>query len=139
MEARLPPDKVEQIKTSLASFHSRKSCTLKELQSLIGTLNFACKVIPPGRPFLQRMIELIRNVSQPHHHIKLSSGFFKDLHTWQLFIASWNGASIFLSNSWTDSDSLELCTDASGSLGFGGISGQRCRHSFMRNECINAQ
>ena len=125
MEARLPPDKVERIKTSLASFHSRKSCTLKELQSLIGTLNFACKVIPPGRPFLQRMIELTRNVFQPHHHIKLSSGFFKDLHTWQLFIASWNGASFFLSNSWTDSDSLELYTDASGTLGFGGIFGPR--------------
>ena len=52
MEARLPLDKVERIQASLASFESRKSCTLKELQSLIGTLNFACKVVPPGRPFL---------------------------------------------------------------------------------------
>ena len=42
MEARLPPDKVERIRTSLALFKRRKSCTLKELQSLIGTLNFAC-------------------------------------------------------------------------------------------------
>jgi len=87
MEARLPADKVERIQTSLASFQRRKSCTLKELQSLIGTLNFACRVVPPGRPFLQRMIELTRNISQPHHHVKLSSGFFKDLLTWQQFIS----------------------------------------------------
>ena len=33
---------------------------------------------PPGRPFLQRMIELTRKVAKPHHHIKLSKGFFKD-------------------------------------------------------------
>ena len=47
MEARLPVDKVERIQASLALFQTTKSCTLKELQSLIGTLNFACKVIPP--------------------------------------------------------------------------------------------
>ena len=95
MEARLPPDKVEHIRTSLALFKRRKSCTLKELQSLIGTLNFACKVIPPGRPFLQRMIALTRKVSKAHHHISLSSRFFKDLHMWKEFISEWNGASFF--------------------------------------------
>ena len=79
MEARLLNDKVERIQTTLPSFKSRKSCTLRELQTLIGTLNFACRVVPPGWPFLQRMIELTRRVFQPHHHIKLSSGFFKDL------------------------------------------------------------
>lgn len=125
MEARLPPDKVERIQTSLASFQSRKSCTLKELQSLIGTLNFACKVVPPGRPFLQRMIELTRNVSKLHHHIKLTSGFFKDLNIWKQFVSGWNGASFFLSVSWVDSDSLQLFTDASGTLGFGGIFGSK--------------
>lgn len=125
MEARLPPDKVERIQTSLASFECRKSCTLKELQSLIGTLNFACKVVPPGRPFLQRMVKLTCNVTQPHHHIKLSSGFFKDLLTWKKFISHWNGAAFFLSTSWVDSVSLELYTDASGALGFGGIFGRK--------------
>ena len=79
MEARLPADKVERIQASLALFQTKKTCTLKELQSLIGTLNFAFKVIPPGRPFLQRMIELTRTVSKPHHHIKLGTGFFRDL------------------------------------------------------------
>ena len=86
MEARLPVDKVEQIQASLALFQTKRTCTLAELQSLIGTLNFACKVIPPGRPFLQCMIELNRKVNKPHHHIKLSKGFFKDLTMWQQLI-----------------------------------------------------
>ena len=60
MEARLPEDKVERIKSALSTFQSQRSTTLQELQSLIGTLNFACKVIPPGRPFLQRIIHLTR-------------------------------------------------------------------------------
>ena len=51
MEARLPADKVERIEASLALFQMKTSYTLKELQSLIGTLNFACKNIPLGAPF----------------------------------------------------------------------------------------
>ena len=86
MEARLPADKIDRIRTIFSEFETKKSCTLKELQSLIGTLNFACKVVPPGRPFLQRMIDLTRNIKQSHHHIKLNSAFFKDLAMWKFFI-----------------------------------------------------
>ena len=45
MEARLPPDKIDHLRAILDLFEHRRSCTLKELQSLISTLNFACKVI----------------------------------------------------------------------------------------------
>ena len=44
---------------------------------------------------------------------------------WQQFIHTWNGAGFFLPTSWLDSDSLELHTDASGTLGYGGILGQK--------------
>ena len=127
MEARLPVDKVERIQASLALFQTKRTCTLTELQSLNGTLNFACKVIPPGRHFLQGMIELTRKVNKPHHHIKLSKGFFKDLTMWQQFIHTSNGAGFFLPTSWLDSDSLELHTDASGTLAsIVGASGSIC-------------
>ena len=62
MEARLTVDKVERIKGALSSFQSLRSTTLQELQSLIGNLNFACKVIAPERPFLERIIHLSRGV-----------------------------------------------------------------------------
>ena len=76
-----------------------------ELQSLIGTLNFACRVFTHGRPFLQHMFELTCKVAKAYHHIKLSKGFFKDLTMWQQFIHTWNGAGFFLPTSWLDSDS----------------------------------
>ena len=126
MEARLPPDKVQRLTSCFTEFKGRRSCTLKELQSLIGSLNFACKVIPPGRPFLQRMIQLTRNVSLPHHRIKLSQGFFKDLRMWEDFICNWNGAGFLMPSHWVTSDVLSLYTDASGSLGFGGIFQTHC-------------
>ena len=88
MEARLPEDKVERIRSALSTFQSQRSTTLQELQSLIGTLNFACKVIPPGRPFLQRIIHHTRKVKKPHHHIKLTTGFCKDIEMWTILFSS---------------------------------------------------
>ncbi len=98
MEARLPADKLSRLSTDLNSWQTKTSATLQELQSLIGTLNFACKVIAPGRAFLQR-INLTRGGSKPH-----------------------------LNSFWENSTTLSLYTDASGTLGFGGsirISGSR--------------
>ena len=45
----------------------RKKVTLKELQSLIGLLNFACAVVKTGRAFLRRLIDLTIGLRSPGH------------------------------------------------------------------------
>lgn len=120
MEARLPADKLQRTRELLHSFTTRRSVRLVELQSLIGTLQFACKAVVPGRTFLQRMINLTRGVPSRFHHIRLNKEFFKDLLMWKAFLAGWNGRSFFLDTTVTPSPDLELYTDASGSVGFGG-------------------
>lgn len=62
-EARLPEDKLVKCKDLLEKFLKIKRCTLKEMQSLIGVLNFACSVVQPGRAFLRRMINMTMHVS----------------------------------------------------------------------------
>ena len=52
MEARLPKDKVEKLSALLAKYKHRKKIKLRELQSILSHLNFACKVVKPGRCFL---------------------------------------------------------------------------------------
>lgn len=125
MEACLPNDKVTRLKTELERWSNKSSATLQEIQSLIGSLNFACKVIPPGRPFLQRIIHLTIGVTKPHHHISLNKGFFEDINTWRSFLDGWNGKKFFLNSTWDTSLSLYLYTDASGSIGYGGIHGNQ--------------
>lgn len=121
MEARLPQDKLIRIKDLLGSFQKRRSVRLIELQSLIGTLQFACKVVVPGRTFLQRAIDLTRGVPNRFHHVRLNREFFKDLAMWRVFISKWNGRSFFLESSTTPAPDLELYTDAASTLGFGGF------------------
>ena len=121
MEARLPADKLQRTRDLLNSFTKRRSVLLVELQSLIGTLQIACKAVVPGRTFLQRMINLTRGVPSRFHHIRLNQEFFKDLTMWKAFLVGRNGRSFFLDTAITPSPDLDLYTDAAGSVGFGGF------------------
>ena len=47
MIAYLPPDKLGQDRSLLENWQKSSSCKLKELQSLIGVLQFACRGIAP--------------------------------------------------------------------------------------------
>lgn len=119
--ASLPYDKVLKAKEVLEVFLSKKKCTLKELQSLIGLLNFACSVVLPGRPFLRRLINLTIGVKQPFHHIRLTAEVKADLTLWLKFLNNFNGRTIFLDEKFLSSDTLQLYTDASTTRGFGGV------------------
>ena len=96
MEARLPEDKLQRTQDLLTSFTERRSVRLVELQSLIGTLQFACRAVVPGRTFMQRMINLTGGVPSGFHHIRLNKEFFKDLTMWKAFLSGWNWRSFFL-------------------------------------------
>ena len=50
MQVRLPDDKLLNVRLMLSSWSSRKFSYFRDLQSLIGTLRFAFRVISPGRP-----------------------------------------------------------------------------------------
>ena len=117
----LPEDKVTHFTEELAKWSFKKHAKLVEIQSLVGSLAFACKFIPPGRVFLQRIINLMCGLKKQHHRIKLTRPFFADLEMWKQFLVGWNGKAFFLNPYWERSVDLQLHTDASGVLGYGGI------------------
>ena len=45
---RLPTDKLDRLKGMISEWSDRKICTRSELESHIGSLNHACKVVRPG-------------------------------------------------------------------------------------------
>ena len=120
MQARLPQDKLEAAITLVRAFSRRRKVTLRELQSLIGTMNFACKVVVPGRPFLRRLSDLTMGIAKPHFHIRLGQEARLDLAAWLLFLENYNGSSLLINDLWHSSETLELFTDASG-FGFAGV------------------
>ena len=120
-ELRLPVEKLHRLKTMLREWNDRKACTRRELESLVGSLNHACKVVRPGRSFLRRMLDLLHRANlgmaqRPHHHIRLNREFRSDLRWWKTFAGDWNGVSV-----WKDGEqpTVEFASDASGHWGCG--------------------
>ena len=71
-EARLPRGRVAKCVDIIGDFLRRKKVKLRELQSLLGLLNFATSVVTPGVAFVRRLYDLTQGVVGPSHHIRLS-------------------------------------------------------------------
>uniref|UniRef100_A0A8W8JDA4 Uncharacterized protein n=1 Tax=Magallana gigas TaxID=29159 RepID=A0A8W8JDA4_MAGGI len=95
MQARLPMDKILRIREILESFSDKKSCTKRELLQLLGHLNFASRVIIPGRSFVSYLLSLASSVRELHHHVHLNAECREDILMWKLFLEQWNGVSFF--------------------------------------------
>ena len=92
MEARLPDD------------------SQRELESFLGKLSFATRVIVPGRTFMRRLWSICSCYQQPHYHISLTTECQEDIQWWLRLLEQWNGKSFFLFPDWTPSPDLELFT-----------------------------
>ena len=97
LQARLPEEKLAALMKELLKFSllpdSSRTCSKRQLLSLIGKLAFACKVIPAGHIFLRRLIDTTHTVDNPSH--------------------------LILRQCWTPANEFQLYADASGTLGYG--------------------
>ena len=117
-EIRLPWQKLGDIRSKVHRWLDRKACTKRELESLVGRLSHASRVVKPGKTFMRHLFEALTGTRQAHHHVRLSSSIRSDIRWWHTFMAEWNGVSM-IPHLWTPS--LEFWTDASGSFGCGAV------------------
>ena len=88
--ARLPEDKLVALRELIHSWMPRRWCRKRELESLIGHLHHAAKVVWPGRAFLRRFIDLLCCFRNKDHPVWINQEFRLDLQWWQQFLASWH-------------------------------------------------
>ena len=122
-KASMPQDKLETLMTLLQEhiehYRFRRHVTKRSLLSLIGKLSFATKVIPAGRIFLRRLLDLAHSVPDLDTTLLLTQDVVLDINWWLLFARSWNGQAFFLDPTWSHSPEMDLYTDASSEIGFG--------------------
>lgn len=137
MEARLPLEKVKRIQGILESFRHRKTCTKRELLSLLGHLNFASRVIHPGRSFVSHLIKLSTTVKKLSHHIHIKN-CNSDIAMWARFLKDWNGVSFFLNDNVTVAADMRLYTDAT-DTSYGGFFDNKWFQGYFPEEILNEQ
>ena len=110
----VPQEKLQAIISKVSGALESEKLTLSELQTLVGSLSFICRAVPPGRAFLRRLIDLQIGIKDAWHKIRISPGAKAD------FLNSYdNGSSVFMNQNGVFDYELQWFTDGSGGIGFG--------------------
>lgn len=126
LEVCLPPEKLAQLKISLEKWQGWKACKKRELLSLIGSLNHACKAVRAGRSFLRRLIDTSTAAKQLNQFVRLTVSARSDIAWWHHYSALWNGTSMmFTVDKAKPQGNISIVSDASGSWGCGALYGPR--------------
>ena len=93
----IPPDKVTEILLECKAWAHRQHCTKRQLQSLLGKLLYITKCVRLSRPFLNRMLDLLKS-SDKLEKIMLTIEFKRDLYWFLEFIPKFNGKAFISHN-----------------------------------------
>ena len=126
MEIRITDDRMAEIRSLLPKWLLKKSATKRELQSLIGKLQFVGKCVKPSRIFISRVLVLLRGLKHANHKVRLNTEFKKDIQWWISFMHVYNGVSMIKTCDWSKVDQV-LMTDSC-LTGCGGICGDQFFH-----------
>ena len=92
----LPERKMCELRILLSETMAKRSITKRDLQSLVGKLSFAARVVYGGRTFLRRRIDTVNELPRPHHHIRPNRQLRADLAWWSKFLSVFNGKTFFV-------------------------------------------
>lgn len=119
MVIRIPQEKLFEVRQKLQTILNKKKTTLKELQSLVGLLNFCARAIPSVRAFNRRFYDAMRGAWQPWHFIRVSVDMKEDILMWLAFIDRFNGCCVFGQQLWLSNREIKLYTDSAGNPALG--------------------
>lgn len=115
MQARLPPEKLARARNLMEDLLNRATISHQELESAVGFLSFAAKIVVPGRAFLRRLFDATRRSTTTH---RITYEMRANLLWWHTYLKDWNGLKLLrLIDSRT---TWHIWTDASGKLGMKG-------------------
>ena len=121
MTMEISQEKLQERKMELHTWLYKATARRREVESLVGKLQFMAKCVKPGRVFLARLIQWISKMDKRFQYtIPLEAR--KDIVWWARCIQEYNGISLLWLAKEPGMDTL-LQTDAC-PKGYGGISGQ---------------
>ena len=107
MKISVPPEKLSEIMVLLQGWEGKRRATRREMQSLLGTLQFVASVSPPTHVFTNRMLMNLREAPQRGTET-LSWGFKRDLKFFLDLLPHFNGVKVVNKAEIDYQESLEL-------------------------------
>lgn len=118
MTIEVTEDRLNEIKWLLRTWLDREKATLKDIQSLLGKLNFVAACVRPGRIFISRMIKWLKVLYKENSKQHVIPDYVKkDILWWYRFLPTYNGISMMLYEQWSEPDEIfssDACLDGCG-------------------------
>ena len=115
MTVEVTQQRLTDIRILIEQWLEKQTATLKEIQSLLGKLNFVAACVRPSRIFVSRMLNWLRCIyhsSNFHHSIPYEVR--KDLQWWYKFLPLYNGISLMEYDEWSVIFSSDSCLTGCG-------------------------
>ena len=122
MVMEVTPDRLKEIQKELQGWLTRTTASRKEVESLIGKLQFMSKCIKMGRIFMARLISWIRGMDRKKNYV-IPQEARKDIAWWGRFAAGFNGVALLWMHKEPHTDQV-IATDAC-KKGYAGTYGQQ--------------
>ncbi len=71
LQTKVPQDKRDAAASLIKTFLVRSKVRVREIESLVGKLNFLCQAVCVGRPFLRRLYDLVSQHKIKTHRLSL--------------------------------------------------------------------
>lgn len=116
----MPEDKLLHLLESVRLVRRAKKVQLHQLQSLLGKLNFVCRIITMGRVFCWRLTQATAWVSLLLHYLRFLQDVRAYLLVWEEFLGMYNGRSMWMAAT-VSSRELELFVECIRGSRFWGV------------------
>ena len=107
MTIEITEQKLNEIKLLLRLWLNKEKASLKDIQSLIGKLNFVACCVRPGRSFISRLIKWLKVLYKEDicDHI-IPDYVKKDILWWHRFLPTYNGISVMFYEHWLEPNEM---------------------------------
>ena len=114
MTMEITPDRLQELKNLLDRWFLKREASPKEIQQLLGKLNFTCSTVRAGCIFVSKIINALRGSPDK---IILSEEFCKDINWWRIYMAEFDGISMIPDLKWKAPDTvlqIDACLEVCG-------------------------
>ena len=107
MTMEITPERLKELISLLKIWLSKEKATLKQIQSLLGKLNFVSACVRPGRIFVSRMLKWLKVLYKEDMGLNPIPEYVKkDILWWYRFLPQYNGVSLMVYEEWSKPDSI---------------------------------
>ena len=90
----IPDKKLQRICEMVDEWSTKRFCSIRQLQSLLGHLMYIQKCVRPSRFFVNRILELLRS-NYDAKSVTLNHDFRRDIRWFQVFLRHFNGTAFY--------------------------------------------